>query len=1029
MPKRSVMFLIALLLGAACAWSTPALADTAYTVTTTADPGDGTCDAVGTGDGCTLREAISAANSNADASIITFAAGVSGTINLTGVLPDLSHDLEIQGPGAKVLTVRRDSGGDYRIFKVNSGVTITINGLTISNGKLNGTLNQGGGILNWGALTLTNSTVSGNSASGGNTNQGGGIYNNDDTPNIGNSIVAGNTAASSPDIYGTITSQGHNLIGDTSDTTVTGDTTGNILNTDAKLGALQDNGGPTFTMLPAADSPAIDAGNTDLTEDQRGVHRPYGSADDIGAVERSFADGPNFVVTVAEDSDDGDYAANDISLREAIKFANANADASVVTFASNVTGTITLGSALPDLDSDIEIQGPGASTLAVSGDNKVRVFNITSGHTVTISGLTITQGKVAGGSGGGIRNSGTLTISDSTLSGNSAGGDGGGIYTSIGGLTVTSSTLSGNSATGEGGGIANSGTLRLANSIVAGNTAGDDANISGDIDTNTNNITSGDPRLGALQDNGGPTFTMLPAADSPAIDAGDTDLTTDQRGVLRPQGSADDIGAVEREADATAPESVTITTPSNGASVSSLSTLSGSASDNAGGSGIRSVSVVLHRYVSGGTQYWNGSEWVTTPAYLYPTLESPGAVDTNWSLASNKIPSGTNLPVGTYYLRAWAYDQGKLSVYSGLQSFKVKDTTAPESVSITNPANGSTVSSLSSIDGSAEDNAGGSGIKSVSVVLHRLVSGSGQYWNGSAWTATPSYLYPTLSDPGAVDTNWGLAVDKLPSGTNLPAGTYYLRAWAYDQGNRSVYSGLQSFKAGADDATAPESVTITTPANGVSVNSLAAISGSASDNAGGSGIKSVSVVLHRIVDGATQYWNGSAWVATASYLYPTLGAPDEASTDWSLAADMLPVGANLPAGTYYLRAWAYDQGNRSVSSGLQSFSVGASGLSATPSSVKLQDVSGIVSSSRIVLTFDSGLQPATANDASNYAVTVGGVRASILSASYAPSTHRVTLQLKDGALRGDGEIVVGHRNLRDVDGNVLEQAAYVVDAE
>jgi alpha-tubulin suppressor-like RCC1 family protein len=768
------------------------------------------------------------------------------------------------------------------------------------------------------------------------------------------------------------------------------------------------------------------------------------------------------------------------------------------------------------------------------------------------------------------------------------------------------------------------------------------------------------------------------------------------------------------------PVSVTIATPADGSTVSGLTAISGSAQDDAGGDGIKSVSVVLHRIVNGSTQYWNGSAWTATPSYLYPMLSSPGAVATDWSLAADKRPAGADLPAGTYYLRAWAYDRGNRSVYSGLQSFKVAegDTTAPVSVTIATPANGATISTLSSIDGSASDNAGGSGIKSVSVVLHRIVSGSTQYWNGSAWTATPSYLYPTLNSPGAVNTTWGVPSNKLPSISNLTNGTYYLRAWAYDRGNRSVYSGLQSFTAQIDtpgpvvfnpangnyyqeiavaggidwpeadaaarsrmykgmsghlvtltsaqenqfvfgnmpnaiqgnwwigghqntvspeysepgggwewvtdepfsytnwqtnepnnvnsqeqenylqillngkwndnvraiklggyvieyedpavadllikrssesdesygidnvyqgvpagdqieaqgtkvgskrvyqamvendspdsrtlvlkavegagtgwtivyrknasdisaalksangyttailapgageivtiemtpavgasasqattlnaflnssdatvrdavqavatlDTTAPVGVTIATPASDSTVSGLSSISGSASDNVGGSGIKSVSVVLHRIVSGSTQYWNGSTWAATPSYLYPTLSNPGAVDTDWSLTTSELPSGVDLPAGTYYLRAWAYDQGNRSVYSGLQSFSVGAGAQSISPSSVKLQGVSGVVSSSRIVLTFDSGLQLETASDASHYAVTVGGVRAKVLSASYAPSTHRVTLQLPDGALRG-GEIVVGYRDLRDANGNPLEQAAYAVEAE
>ena len=62
------------------------------------------------------------------------------------------------------------------------------------------------------------------------------------------------------------------------------------------------------------------------------------------------------------------------------------------------------------------------------------------------------------------------------------------------------------------------------------------------------------PLLGALGDNGGPTLTRLPSASSPAVDQipigtlglCDGALAVDQRGVPRPQGSACDIGAVER---------------------------------------------------------------------------------------------------------------------------------------------------------------------------------------------------------------------------------------------------------------------------------------------------------------------------------------------------------------------------------------------------------------------------------------------------------------------------------------------------
>src|SRR5262249_3240099 len=82
---------------------------------------------------------------------------VTGTINLMSALPDLTRSVSIEGPGADVLTVRRDSGGSYSIFAVASGATVGISGLTMTNGSGTGAFGRGGGIYNRGTLTVTNS--------------------------------------------------------------------------------------------------------------------------------------------------------------------------------------------------------------------------------------------------------------------------------------------------------------------------------------------------------------------------------------------------------------------------------------------------------------------------------------------------------------------------------------------------------------------------------------------------------------------------------------------------------------------------------------------------------------------------------------------------------------------------------------------------------------------------------------------------------------------------------------------------------
>src|SRR2546421_10062855 len=90
-----------------------------FTVTTLDDHNDGTCDS-----DCTLREAIQAANTTAGPDTINFS--VTGTINLKSALPDITDNLEIIGPGANMLTVRRDdSVGQLRIFNVTTTGTVS----------------------------------------------------------------------------------------------------------------------------------------------------------------------------------------------------------------------------------------------------------------------------------------------------------------------------------------------------------------------------------------------------------------------------------------------------------------------------------------------------------------------------------------------------------------------------------------------------------------------------------------------------------------------------------------------------------------------------------------------------------------------------------------------------------------------------------------------------------------------------------------------------------------------------------------
>lgn len=168
--------------------------------------------------------------------------------------------------------------------------------------------------------------------------------------------------------------------------------------------------------------------------------------------------------------------------------------------------------------------------------------------------------------GGGIFNTAPLNLTNITISGNAAT-EGGGIY-SAGTTVIRNNTLTNNQATNAGGGVFNRlGTVRLQNTIVAGNrnaTSPDAAGLFDDQGNNLIGIRDGstgfttstlvgtaaspiDPLLEALANNGGfsQTHALLPG--SPAINAGNNAIatSTDQRGAARIQQAVIDIGAFE----------------------------------------------------------------------------------------------------------------------------------------------------------------------------------------------------------------------------------------------------------------------------------------------------------------------------------------------------------------------------------------------------------------------------------------------------------------------------------------------------
>ncbi len=489
------------------------------------------------------------------------------------------------------------SGGDGGAGIANLG-SLTVTNSTFWN---NSTSAGGGGILTAGVLNVADSTFAGNSAANGGGIENSGGY----TLTLANTIIAGNSAPTGPDVDGAVTSLGYNLIGNSSGGS--GFAASDLVGVNPLLGPLQDNGGPTETMALLPGSAAIDAGNNALipsgiTTDQRGASRELSGGVDIGAFEVQV-----YMVYLTTDSGVG-------SLRSAMIQANQYGG-SIIGFTAS--GVIDLASRLPVISRDVEILGPGANVLTVSGNGGNEVFMVGYDVTVTIAGLTIADGfalsggaiyinpgstvtvanstisgNSAGGIGGGIYNAGTLTVTNSTLSGNSAltaggggienggtltvtnstfsdnsGTNGGGIFNG-GTLTVTNATLSANSAE-LGGGVSNAGTAIIVNTIIAGNIAGTGPDVAGTVTSKGYNLVGNksggsgfvaadllgvNPLLAPLQNNGGPTETMALLPGSPAVAAGNValavdangkPLTTDQRGSARIVNGTVDIGAFE----------------------------------------------------------------------------------------------------------------------------------------------------------------------------------------------------------------------------------------------------------------------------------------------------------------------------------------------------------------------------------------------------------------------------------------------------------------------------------------------------
>jgi predicted outer membrane repeat protein len=525
------------------------------------DPSDGLC---------TLREAITNANDDAATSadcsagsgtdIITFAGDYTITLQ-SRQLPIITTEMTIRGNGADKTIIQADASPNvatYRVFHVGLTGTLTLDQVSVRNGRCVvacvSAASTGGGILNRGTLTVTNSTLSGNSAE----DEGGAIYNLVDTLTITNSTLSDNTAVRGGAIY----------IHVGTPLTITNSTFSD--NTALAGGAIYNHAGTLRVNSSTFSGNSARSGGGIVNHYYLAVTDSVfsGNSADYGGGINSFAVVSTAIVTGST------FSGNSADLGGGIY---AFDDAELMVANSSFSGN----SAIPRV--------PGNTAFALGGG-----IYANKGITLTITDSTFnanTAGTEGGGLyfllsdvdlrgdtfsantaatlGGGVRGvqSGNVTIANSTFSANTAA-TGGGLDLLQSGTTVSNSTFSGNSATTLGGGIhIENTTLTLANTIVAMSPSG--GNCAGGIINGGNNLDSGstcgwstqfqsmsdtDPLMGPLADNGGTTQTHALIDGSPAINRGDATVCSDspvngvdQRGVARPQGIRCDIGAVEKE--------------------------------------------------------------------------------------------------------------------------------------------------------------------------------------------------------------------------------------------------------------------------------------------------------------------------------------------------------------------------------------------------------------------------------------------------------------------------------------------------
>lgn len=445
---------------------------------------------------------------------------------------------------------------------------------------------------------------------------------------------------------------------------------------------------------------------------------------------------------------------------------------------------------------------------------------------------------------------------------------------------------------------------------------------------------------------------------------------------------------------------ITLTAPRDGTAVNNLALIRGTVQDNQGGSGISRVRLTILRNIDG--KYWNGTAFTSRVTFL------PAILAGKTFVYHGSFPV-SQLTQSSYTLSAIAFDRaGNQGMANSTVSI---DRIAPTDVKFIVPTSSAkggkvTVRTLPLISVAANDDLFGSGISRIDLNLQR--AGDRAYYDGSGFTSRPTALTTTLAG--------GLYVyaPKFAAGA-LQDGVYILTAIVYDSaGNRSAPIPLTV----TVDTTAPQQVTFTRPTQGATVPALSPISGTATDNANGSGIAKVALYIQRRSDGL--YWTGRTW-GNSTALATTLSAANASNTVTWTRSSGLPMDNNLKDDTYLLTALATDAtGNvKSVTIAVMVNTLAPFSRTHRASSLALSRSAAQVLNSSVQLSFTGALAADSALDIERYQVTVNGHAVAVQSLAYNAATHTVTLGLGEAVLGHGDAVAVAWDNILDTQGRVV----------